>query len=74
MDFQHSTIHELSELLAQGKTSAVQMLDDFLSRIDAHDSKIGAFISIDRDSARKAAEESDARRAAGKELSPYDGT
>ena len=73
MDFQHSTIHELSELLAQGKTSAVQMLDDFLSRIDAHDSKIGAFISIDRDSARKAAEESDARRAAGKELSPYDG-
>ncbi len=73
MDFQHSTIHELAELLAQGKTSAVQMLDDFLSRIDAHDSKIGAFISIDRDSARKAAEESDARRAAGKELSPYDG-
>ena len=60
MDFQHSTIHELADLLAQGKTSAVQMLDDFLARIDAHDSKIGAFIKIDREAARKAAEESDA--------------
>ena len=73
MDFQHSTIHELADLLAQGKVSAVQILDDFLARIDANDAKIGAFISIDRDAARKAAEESDARRAAGKALSPYDG-
>lgn len=73
MDFQHSTIHELADLLAQGKTSAVQMLDDFLARIDAKDSGIGAFIRIDRDAARKAAEESDKRRAEGRTLSPYDG-
>ncbi|MBR2509265.1 MAG: Asp-tRNA(Asn)/Glu-tRNA(Gln) amidotransferase subunit GatA [Lentisphaeria bacterium] len=73
MDFQHSTIHELADLLAQGKTSAVQMLDDFLGRIDAKDSEIGAFIKIDREAARKAAEESDKRRAEGKTLSPYDG-
>ena len=73
MDFQHSTIHELADLLAQGKTSAVQMLDDFLARIEEKDSKIGAFIRIDRDAARKAAEESDKRRAEGKALSPYDG-
>ena len=43
MDFQHSTIHELADLLAQGKVSAVQILDDFLARIDANDAKIGAF-------------------------------
>ena len=73
MDFQHSTIHELAELLASGKTTAVQLLDDFLGRIDAFDSKIGAFIRIDRDAARKAAEESDARRTAGRQLSAYDG-
>ena len=34
MDFQHSTIHELAELLASGKVTAVQLLDDFLKRID----------------------------------------
>ena len=73
MDFQHSTIHELADLLAQGKTSAVQLLDDFLGRIDAKDSEIRAFIRIDREAARKAAEESDKRRKEGNALSPYDG-
>ncbi len=73
MDFQHSTIHELAELLASGKVTAVQLLDDFLKRIDEFEPQIGAFIRIDREAARKDAEAADKRRAEGKELSPYDG-
>ncbi|MCQ2380593.1 MAG: Asp-tRNA(Asn)/Glu-tRNA(Gln) amidotransferase subunit GatA, partial [Victivallaceae bacterium] len=50
-----------------------EICEGYLGRIDAHDADIHAFLKIDREAVLSAAAESDARRAAGHPLSPYDG-
>ena len=66
-------LQELSQDLAAGKTSARELTEQSLSRITETDKTLNAFITVDADGARCAAAESDARRAAGNPLSPYDG-
>lgn len=66
-------LSELARDLASGKTTSVALVEATLQRIEKHDGKIKAFLSVERDEALKAAQESDARRAQGKTLSPYDG-
>ncbi|NOU36382.1 MAG: Asp-tRNA(Asn)/Glu-tRNA(Gln) amidotransferase subunit GatA [Kiritimatiellaceae bacterium] len=60
------TISELSDLLEQGKCTSVQIVNDVLAAIDAHDGKIGAYLTIDRAAALAQAEAADKARAAGK--------
>ena len=66
-------IHVLAQELASGGCTAVELVSSYLSRIDAEDGVIKAFLKLDRERVLRAAEESDRRRAAGKTLSVYDG-
>lgn len=66
-------IHALAQELASGGCTAVELVSTYLSRIDAEDGVIKAFLKLDRERVLRAAEESDHRRAAGKTLSVYDG-
>ena len=60
------TISELSGLLEQGKCTSVEIVNDVLTAIDAHDGKIGAYLTIDRAAALAQAEAADKARAVGK--------
>ncbi len=69
----YQTASELSRQLAAGAVSSVELTKAFLSRIDAVDSQVGAFIHLDREDVLAQARASDQRRAEGKSLSPLDG-
>lgn len=62
----------LAAALAGGDTTAAELTEEALARIDRA-RKLNAFITVDREGARRAAAESDARRKNGTPLSPYDG-
>ena len=59
------TISELSDLLERGTCTSVEIVNDVLAAIDAIDEKIGAYLTIDRETALAAAKEADNKRAAG---------
>lgn len=63
--YNQCTLTELSEKLAAGDCTSVEIVTDVLSAIDATDSKVGAYLTIDRDSALEQARAADAARAAG---------
>lgn len=64
---------ELSKLLCEKKTSSREIADSFIKRINETDKKINSYITFDEERLIKEAEISDARRAEGKQLSPFDG-
>jgi Asp-tRNA(Asn)/Glu-tRNA(Gln) amidotransferase A subunit family amidase len=59
--------------LRAGKTTPRAYLDECLRRIAELDGTIGAFVTVNKDGAIKAADASTARWRAGKPLSPIDG-
>src|SRR5918999_2291789 len=59
--------------LRAGKLSPKTYLEETLTRITQLDGQIGAFVVINRDGARRAADDSAKRWLAGKPLSPIDG-
>ena len=67
------TLLGLAEDLKAGKFSSVELVKECLAKADERDNTVKAFLSIDRDAALKAAEESDKRRASGNSLSDFDG-
>ena len=54
-------------------TKSRDLLEECLARIDAREAEIQAFTALNREGARAAADAADARRAAGRALSPIDG-
>ena len=70
MDF---TVKGLAAGLAAKKLSSEELAKECLARVAARDGEVGAFLEIDEAHVLDAARASDARRAAGKPLSPYDG-
>jgi aspartyl-tRNA(Asn)/glutamyl-tRNA(Gln) amidotransferase subunit A len=60
-----STIKQLADLLASGKTSSVELCQDYLGRIAAGNPDINAFISVDAERTLAEARAADARRAGG---------
>ncbi|HEY5653540.1 MAG TPA: Asp-tRNA(Asn)/Glu-tRNA(Gln) amidotransferase subunit GatA [Pontiella sp.] len=62
------TIAELSELMAAGKCTSVDIVTDVLASIDATEGKVGAYLTIDREGALAQAKASDEARAAGSTL------
>ena len=60
------TIFELSALLEQGDCTSVDIVTDVLAAIDARDGQVGAYLTIDRDSALADAQKADDERAEGK--------
>ncbi|MDQ1135385.1 amidase [Microbacterium sp. SORGH_AS 1204] len=72
-----ASIAELAAALAAGETTAVELVDAHLARIAAYDgpetpTRLNAVVVLNPD-ARAEAEESDARRAAGRARGPLDG-
>ena len=68
-----ASIGELAAALAQRSTSAQDLVEFYLARIDTANAKLNAFVHVDRDLARRHARASDERRASGVCLSPLDG-
>ena len=66
----------LSSLVRQlqaGEIRSVEVTTAFLDSIQAQDSKLGAFVHVDREHALKQAAEIDARRASGHDVGPLAG-
>ncbi|MEW6679259.1 MAG: Asp-tRNA(Asn)/Glu-tRNA(Gln) amidotransferase subunit GatA [Pseudomonadota bacterium] len=59
------TIKSLSSLLAEGKTSSVELCQDYLARIERLNPELNAFISVDRDKTLAEAAAADVLRASG---------
>jgi aspartyl-tRNA(Asn)/glutamyl-tRNA(Gln) amidotransferase subunit A len=59
------TIKTLSQTLAEGKASSVELCQDYLARIQAQNAMLNAFISVDADKTLAEARTADARRASG---------
>src|SRR5262245_20576749 len=64
---------ELVGLIASGEVSSVEATRAFLDRIEAHDSKLGAFVRVDGARALTQAEVVDRKRASGQPLGPLAG-
>ncbi len=60
-----NTIKQLSGLLAEGKTSSVELTRDYLGRIQALNPTLNAFVTVDPDRSLAEAAAADARRASG---------
>ncbi|MFG2819032.1 amidase [Kitasatospora sp. NPDC048365] len=76
-DVVETCIADLRAALEKGETTAVDLLDAYLARIDAYDrpgtaTALNAMVVMNPD-ARAEAEASDARRARGETLGPLDG-
>jgi aspartyl-tRNA(Asn)/glutamyl-tRNA(Gln) amidotransferase subunit A len=65
MDLTDLTIHQMHDLLRDGKTSARELTRSFLDRIAATDEQIHAFITVSGEQALQEAEAADARLAGG---------
>lgn len=66
------TLPELSDALTAGEVTSVELTEAYLDRIALVDPHLNAVLALN-DGALAAAEESDARRAAGEALGPLDG-
>jgi aspartyl-tRNA(Asn)/glutamyl-tRNA(Gln) amidotransferase subunit A len=67
------TIHALTAAFARGEQSPVDVAESYLARIDALDSRVGAYLTVMRDEALAAARASQARYRTGAPLGPLDG-
>ena len=60
-----STLTELAARLNAGEASSVELCQDYLTRIAAHNPRLNAFITVDADKTLAEARAADARRAQG---------
>lgn len=67
------TVHELAAGLADKRWSAVEIAQACLDAVEKSNDKINAFLKYNAEDLLKEAKLSDERRAAGRELSEYDG-
>jgi len=72
IDVVEASIAQLRAGLDSGETTAVELLDAYLARIEAYDGDLNALVVMNP-AARADAEASDARRASGGTLGPLDG-
>ncbi|GAB2614150.1 Asp-tRNA(Asn)/Glu-tRNA(Gln) amidotransferase subunit GatA [Streptomyces capparidis] len=72
-DLTRLTAAETAAAVASGETSATEVAQAHLDRIDAVDEKVHAFLHVDREGALAAARAVDERRAKGEPLGPLAG-
>jgi aspartyl-tRNA(Asn)/glutamyl-tRNA(Gln) amidotransferase subunit A len=61
----NTTLKTLSQMLASGKASSVELCQDYLTRIQTQNPKLNAFISVDAEKTLAEARTADAARANG---------
>jgi aspartyl-tRNA(Asn)/glutamyl-tRNA(Gln) amidotransferase subunit A len=69
----YPTLVAAAQALERGEATAVSLTDALLARIEAINPKLDAVTDVLAATARREAQRSDARRAAGKSLGPLDG-
>ena len=67
------TVIDSAEAVRRGEIKAVEVLDECLERIDAHNGELNAFVHLDPELARRAASEVDAAVASGRDPGPLAG-
>ena len=67
------TVIDAAEAVRKGDRKATEVLDQHAAAITAADDKLNAFVHLDLDRAREAAEQIDARRARGEDPGPLAG-
>ena len=72
IEVHEASIADLRAALEAGRTTAVELVDAYLARIDAYDGELNAVV-VRNPEARAEAAAADARRAAGGTLGPLDG-
>ena len=73
MDFRAESVVDLAARVRSGSLSAAELVDHALSRIAADNPTINAFVAVDEDRARAAAEAVDATVASGRDPGPLAG-
>jgi len=66
-------MNELAQKLSTGQVTSVELVEYYLDQIRSRDGEIGAFLHVDEQGALESARAADARRRAGRPLSPWDG-
>ncbi len=61
----NASLKELSAALETGRITAVELAGRYLERIEAHNARLNAFITVDRDKTLEQARQADQQRAAG---------
>jgi aspartyl-tRNA(Asn)/glutamyl-tRNA(Gln) amidotransferase subunit A len=69
----NKTAAQMSDALAKGETTSVELTQAHLDRVAAVDGQIKAFLHVDTEGALAQAKDVDARRAKGEKLSPIAG-
>lgn len=69
----HADLTAQAQALARGDTSSAALTEAVLAEIARRNPQLNAYLHVDADGARRAAAESDARRAAGHTRGPLDG-
>jgi len=69
----NKTAVEMADALAKGETTSVALTQAHLDRISSVDSKVKAFLHVDKEGALAQAANVDAKRAKGEKLSPLAG-
>jgi aspartyl-tRNA(Asn)/glutamyl-tRNA(Gln) amidotransferase subunit A len=72
-DWSRASLTDTADAIAAGRTSARDVLEACLDRIARLNGTVNAFVEIDRDGARAAADAADARQRAGARLGPLHG-
>jgi aspartyl-tRNA(Asn)/glutamyl-tRNA(Gln) amidotransferase subunit A len=72
MDLHTLTIAKAQKLLSRGKISSVELTQAFFDRVDLHEDRIGAFITLDKEGALVQARSADEQIAAGNQA-PFTG-
>ena len=67
------TIHELGAAYRRGETTPTQVVAAYLARIESLDARVGAYLTVTREAALRAAAAADVRHRAGMPLGPLDG-
>ncbi|MDH2355185.1 amidase [Bradyrhizobium sp. SSUT112] len=69
----YATATDLAKMLATGRISACELLDENLARVRQLNPQINAVVALDEEGARRSAKEADAARARGASLGPLHG-
>ena len=69
----HSTAAQMSEALSAGSITSVELTEAHLAQIEKVDSKVHAFLHVDRENALAQARDVDAKRKSGEKLSALAG-
>jgi aspartyl-tRNA(Asn)/glutamyl-tRNA(Gln) amidotransferase subunit A len=64
---------EIKSLLNEKKITSVELCKAYLKRIEENDTKLKAFLYLNKEQILEAAANSDSRRQVGKQLSEFDG-